>query len=261
MRGGRRRIRQVSFAEQIPRHPLGVFPKNLVIDVLEQVVLDRLARPVARLNPVHHHPAGAPDEVPVKERDGRSEPRVQLALPLLPLFPFQVPPRDPLAAIIEDMQVVAVLEIRREEPLERRFGLDVDRRHPPPEHPPRVVRVALRIPAGRHVEHHAAAPFVFAARLRELNSQLRLANAGRAHDHGQRAGEQSAAQQRVQPGNSGGKPLPASVRRAAIFATHHAACFAIHWQSHSLNRPVSGSCWVPTHTPSHTCHLPISRTS
>ena len=65
--------------------------------------------------------------------------------------------------------------------------------------------MVLRVAPGGEVEDHARPPLLPPAGLGELQSELRLADARRAHHHRQRARQQSAAQQLVEAVNTRGK--------------------------------------------------------
>ena len=60
----------------------------------------------------------------------------------------------------------------------------------------------------------AAAAFLRLAGMGELQTELRLADARRADDDGQRAGNQPAAEQIVEAGNAGRLPSRRSRRRS-----------------------------------------------
>ena len=71
-------------AEQVPRDPLGVLAQDLVVDVLEQLDLHRIAGPIDRLDAIDHRPSHAADEVAVEEGDRGVQPPGQLRLPIVP---------------------------------------------------------------------------------------------------------------------------------------------------------------------------------
>ena len=72
----------------------------------------------------------------------------------------------------------------------------------PAEHSLGILRVALRVAAAAAVEENAAAGRPAQAGVSELQPELRLADAGCADNHGQRAGNQSAAEQLIQSGHA-----------------------------------------------------------
>ena len=80
----------VLLAKQVAGDPLGVLAKDLMVDVFEQVKLDRLGRPVHRFDAVDHDAAAALHEVAVKEGNGRPQPGIQLGLPLVPIVPVEI---------------------------------------------------------------------------------------------------------------------------------------------------------------------------
>ena len=59
----------VGFAEQVTSDPFRVFANHLVVNVFEQVELNRVARPVRGLHAVDDQTASSPDEVAVQKPD------------------------------------------------------------------------------------------------------------------------------------------------------------------------------------------------
>jgi len=100
--------------------------------------------------------------------------------------------------MVEHVQIIAVAEIRVKKPLKISDRVRDRCIEPPVKHPPRVFGVRLRIEPGTHVEQHAAASLLPLAGLGKLKAQLRLANSGGSHDHGQRARQDASSQQLVQ---------------------------------------------------------------
>ena len=86
-----------------------------MIDVLEQLELDRVAGPVDRLDAVDHRPPHAADEIAVEEGDRGREPPGQLGLPVVPGVEIQVAARYPPAPLLEDVQVIAAGPVGIEE--------------------------------------------------------------------------------------------------------------------------------------------------
>jgi hypothetical protein len=73
----------------------------------------------------------------------------------------------------------------------------------PLEEPGGVLVVLLRVAASVQVEDHAPRAVGGFAVIGEREPEVRLADAGGAVDHGERAGQQAAAQHRVEPGEAG----------------------------------------------------------
>src|SRR5262245_50156287 len=96
----------IGFAKQIAGNPLWVLAQDLVIDVFEQIELNRLAGPIGWLNAVDDHATHAADEVAVEECDRGSQTRVQLGLPVTPIIPIEIPSRDAAAVVVEDVQII-----------------------------------------------------------------------------------------------------------------------------------------------------------
>ena len=84
-------VAAVVLAKQVPRHPFRILAKDLVIDVLEKLQLNRLARTIDGLNPVDHRAPYSGHEVPVEERDRPIQPSRDLGLPVLPAVEIEVP--------------------------------------------------------------------------------------------------------------------------------------------------------------------------
>src|SRR4029453_7828394 len=95
------------FAKKVAADPLGVLAQDLVIDVFEQVELDRFARPVRRLNAVDHYPPHAADEIAIEKGNCRPQPGVQLSLPIPPIVPVEIAARHPAAVVVENVQIIA----------------------------------------------------------------------------------------------------------------------------------------------------------
>ena len=107
VRGDASALPAVVLAEQVPGNPLGVFPQDLVVDVLEQLDLHRVAGPIDRLDAVDDHPADAADEVAIEKSDGGGEPACQFGLPVVPCLEIQVAPGDAAATGVEHVEIVA----------------------------------------------------------------------------------------------------------------------------------------------------------
>ncbi len=197
------RIRAVMLAEKVPRHPLGVLPQDLMIDILEQLDLHRIARPIDRLDAVDHRPAHAADEVAVEEGDRRVQPPGQFGLPIVPGVEIHVLPRDPAAASVEDVQAFVAGLVGGEELGQLDVHLRVAGGQFPAEHPPGIIGMVLRIAAGRHVENDARLALLLQPGPGELQAELGLADAGGTDDDGQRARQQAAAEEFVKAVNAG----------------------------------------------------------
>jgi len=86
-----------------------------VIDVLEQLDLDRVAGAIDRLDAVDHDAAHAAHETAVEERDRAAEPPSQLGLPVVPGLEVHVGPGHAPAALVEHVQIIAPEGLRLEE--------------------------------------------------------------------------------------------------------------------------------------------------
>ena len=205
MRGRRLGVAAVVLAKKVPGDPFRVLAQDLVVDVLEHLDLDRIARPVHRLDAVDHRAPGPADEVAVEKRDRRAELSGDLGLPIAPGVGVEALPRHPLARVVEYVQVVAVDAPGLIETVERRMiaGIDVAKR--PIEHPPGVGGVVLGVAAGTHVEEDARAALLPPSGVGELEPELGLADAGRSDDDGKRAGQEPPADEFVEPFDAGGQ--------------------------------------------------------
>lgn len=193
----------VGFAEEVAGNPFGVFPQDLVIDVLEQVELNRFAGAISRLDAVDHNATTAVDEVAVEEGDGGAEARVELGLPVLPVVPIEVAASNAAAVVGEDVEVVGQSSIKK--PLHIDLLLNIHRRNLPVEHAFGVFGVALRIATAGTIEDDASMLFLPLSGIRELNAKLRFTDAGGTDDDGQRAGDKAAPEGRIEGGNTGGE--------------------------------------------------------
>ena len=99
--------------KQVAGDPGGILPQDLVIDVFEQLELDRFAGPLGRLDAVDHHAPRAADEVAVEEIDRQFQLGRQLGLPVVPGVEAQIALRDAAAVLVEDVQVIAAARGRR----------------------------------------------------------------------------------------------------------------------------------------------------
>ena len=208
-------VAAIGFAKQVAGDPFGVFAQDLVIDVFEQVELNRFAGPIGRLDAVDHDPPHAADEIAVEKGDRGPQPGVQLGLPVAPVVPVQIAPRHAPAVVVEDVQVVEVVgrlrvpssqrhtEWLRQKIVQIHRPLGIHRRQPPIEHSPGIFGVALRIAAAAAIEDDAAVAFLLLAGMGKLQTELRLADARRADDDRERAGNQPAAEQLIEAGNAG----------------------------------------------------------
>ena len=98
-----------------------------VIDVFEQLELDRFARPVGRLDAIDDHPADSADEIGVEKRDRRFQLGGQLRLPIVPSVELHVLPSHPAAGPIENVQVIAGRIIVVKDAIQRGPARGIDR--------------------------------------------------------------------------------------------------------------------------------------
>src|ERR1700730_320966 len=76
----------------------------------------------------------------------------------------------------------------------------------------------LGVAARREIEQDAALALLKFSLSGKLKAELRLANAGGAENHGERAGNQASSQQLVEPVDAGSQPLR---RRRSRRVRHH----------------------------------------
>ena len=93
------------FAKQVSSNPVRIFSDDLVVQVFEQVELDRVTWAICRFNSIDDHTAGSRKKTPVEIADGISKLTVQLPLPVVPILSFHVPTRDPLTLILEHLEI------------------------------------------------------------------------------------------------------------------------------------------------------------
>src|SRR5262249_56777619 len=77
----------------------------------------------------------------------------------------------------------------------------------PLKQPPGIFLLVLRVAAGGHVEDDSAFAFLPRSLGSKVQAQLRLADAGRAGDDGERSGHKTAPKQSIKFWNSSGKPV------------------------------------------------------
>src|SRR6478752_3784201 len=78
-----------------------------MVEVLEELELDRLRESLGRLDAIDHHPARPSDKPRVEIRGGRAEHAREVGLPRVPVVRFEVAARDATAGAGEGMEVVA----------------------------------------------------------------------------------------------------------------------------------------------------------
>ena len=78
-----------------------------MVDVLEELELDRFAEPIGRLQAVEDDPPAAAGEMLVEEADRTSEDPRQVALPFVPLLGLEIAARDPSAAAVDRVEIIA----------------------------------------------------------------------------------------------------------------------------------------------------------
>ena len=111
----------VLLAEELAGGPLVLLAEDLVVEVLEELELDRVGEPLGRLDPVDDDPARAPDEVLVEEGDRAAEDAGEVGLPGVPVVGLEVAAGHAAAGAGERVEVVA------ERPVEVPDGVQVER--------------------------------------------------------------------------------------------------------------------------------------
>ena len=86
----RPRVGAVPLAKPLPRGPFVVLAQDLVVDVFEELELDRLAEPLGRLEAVEDDPAGTACEVLIEKPGRAAEDPRQVGLPFVPLVGLEV---------------------------------------------------------------------------------------------------------------------------------------------------------------------------
>ena len=88
-------------AEDLAGGPVVFLAKDLLVEVLEELELDRLGKALGRLDPVDDDPLHPPDELGVEVARRRAEDAGQVRLPGVPLVGFEVAPCYPAARLRE----------------------------------------------------------------------------------------------------------------------------------------------------------------
>ena len=210
-------VHSVLLTQHVTGDPLRLLPQDLVVHVVEDVHLERVALPVDRFDAVHDAPSHALGEVPVEEGDGLLQFAIEVRLPLLPRLGVDVLPRDPPTAAGEDVQVVPADGFAAPQSVGVEVVLDGPAGEVPVEHPPGVLGMMLGVAAGRHVEDDARLALLPFAVPGECEAELCLADAGRPEDEGHRAGEQAPAEHGVEPVVPGPEPV---VRHGHVARRH-----------------------------------------
>ena len=169
-----------------------------MVDVLEELELDRFAEPLGRLESVEDDAAAAAGEMLVEETDGAAEDPRQVALPFVPLLVLEVPARDATPAAIDRVEVIAdrpgeipgVVEVGRASSADTHSG------------PSRKAATRTRRDSGNRRDwsgrRGSLASLRRPAPLRPAQAELRLADARRPGHDRQRARKQSTSQGTVQ---------------------------------------------------------------
>ena len=82
-----------------------------MVDVLEQLELDRLAWPLDRLHAVDDRPTDAANEMAVEEVDRGRQMLCQFGFPVEPVVETEIALRDPLTGVLKQVDVVPQLAV------------------------------------------------------------------------------------------------------------------------------------------------------
>ena len=188
----------VFLPQPLARGPFVLLAQDVVVDVLEEVELDRVAEPLGRLQAVEDDAAATAGEVLIEETHGAAEDPRQVRFPLVPLLVLDVPARDSTPAAIDRVEVVADRPV--EVPGMAEVGGHRERVlvQVPVEKPRRVLGVILRVAATGQVAEDPSLPLAGQSRLRPAQADLRLADARRPGHDRQCARKQSTSQCTIQ---------------------------------------------------------------
>ena len=136
-----------------------------MVDVLEEVELDRVAEPLGRLQSVEDDAAATASEVLIEETHRAAEDPRQVRFPLMPLLVLDVPARDSTPATIDRVEVVADRPVKV--PGTAEFGGHRQRVfiQVPVKKPRRVLGVILRIAATGQVAKDPSLPLAGQSRI------------------------------------------------------------------------------------------------
>ena len=194
----------------------GVFlAEDVLVEVLEELELDRLREPLGRFDAVDDDSTRTPDEPGIEEFDRLPEDPRQVGFPGVPVVRLQVAPGHAPPRSGERVEVVA------DGPVEVPDAFEVDAPlggvflQLPAEERPGVAGVILGVAPAREVADHAATALGEQAPVGPLEAELRLACTGRAGQDGQGAGDEAAAERGVEGVDPEGLPRSAHARCSA----------------------------------------------
>ena len=93
-------------AKQISRNPIMVFVQDLMIDIVEQLKLKRIAGPVDRFHTIDHRSTHAVNKVPIKVGNRLIEFFIELRPPFLPLLAIKIPHGDSTPRTFKYMKII-----------------------------------------------------------------------------------------------------------------------------------------------------------
>src|SRR3954471_5606820 len=179
----------IMLAQELAGRPLVLLAEDVVVEVLEELELDRFAEPFGGLDPVDHDPSRAADEMFIEKINRLTEDSRQICLPGMPVVGIEVAAGDATAGASGGVEVVA--DGRGEVPeafeVEVEGGVDGVGSQVPAEVLPGVSRVILAVAPAREVADQAATALGRAPRVGPGQPQLRLARPGGPGHDGERA--------------------------------------------------------------------------
>ena len=137
--------------------PFVLLAQDVVVDVLEELELDRVAESLGRLQSVEDDPTAPAGEMLIEEAGGAAEDPRQVALPFVPLLGLEIAARDPSAAAVDRVEVIAERRVKSQAWSKSGVGRQRVVVQVPVEQPRGILGVILRIAATGQVADDARA--------------------------------------------------------------------------------------------------------
>ncbi len=169
-----------------------------MIEVLEELELDRVAEPLRRLDSIDDDPAHPSDEIRVKVADRRAQDPRQVGLPGVPVVRLQVAAGDATAGTVEGVEVVAQGPVEVPDAWEVQRTVGIERLKVPVEQLPGITGVILGVSPAGQIAEDAPTPLGREPLIGPSQTELRFARAGGPGEDRQGAREQTSTKMPVQ---------------------------------------------------------------
>ena len=187
------------FPEEFSGSPIVFFAKNVMVEVLEKLELDRLGEPLGGLDAIDDDTAAASDKLAIEEGDGTSQDPGEIGLPDVPLVGVEVTPGHSATGPGKWVQVIADRSFEVPDIGQVRGVRKFVRGNGPAELLERIVGMILGITATGQVANHPPASLSAQAGIRPPEAKLGFPSSGRSGDDRQCAREKTSAEHFIEP--------------------------------------------------------------